>query len=95
MGRRIEITGAPVLVETTVVDLARTLRALANRQDQPIRYEPARRGPSGDGRNFASYKAARENLRFEPRIRLREGLARTWQWFLEHAPSPLPGRGAR
>jgi nucleoside-diphosphate-sugar epimerase len=93
MRRRIQIMEALVLLETRVVDLARTLRALANRQGHPIRYEAAQSGAVG--RNFASYKAARENLGFEPRIRLREGLARTWQWFLEHTPSPTLGRGAR
>jgi nucleoside-diphosphate-sugar epimerase len=93
MGRRIQITEAPVLLETRIVDLARTLRALANRQDYPIRYKP---GHSGEvGRNFASCKAVRENLGFELHIRLREGLARTWQWFLEHTPSSPSGRGAR
>jgi len=95
MGRRIQITESPVLLETRVVDLARTLRALANRRDHPIRYEPVRRGPGEGGCNFASYKAARESLGLEPRMRLREGLARTWQWFLQHTPFPLPVRGTR
>jgi UDP-glucose 4-epimerase len=43
---------------------------------------------AGDVRDsLASLDRARAVLGYEPRISLREGLARTWRWFQELSPS--------
>ena len=70
--------------ETSVGELAALLReALRARgvADVPIVNRPPRTGDVG--RNFTSIERAREVLDWAPETELREGLARTVDWFLE------------
>lgn len=67
--------------ETTVLELAKILRDVAGKPNHPIEFKPARRGEVT--RNFANYDKAREALGFEPKWQLEDGLAATWDWFVE------------
>ena len=66
--------------ETTILELANILRDVAGKPNRPIVLKPARRGEVS--RNFATYKKAKETLGFEPKWQLEEGLAATWDWFV-------------
>jgi UDP-glucose 4-epimerase len=66
-------------VETTVGTLARMVCDAAGRAERPVRYEACRRGELE--RNFANFERARQILGFSPRVTLREGLRRTFEWF--------------
>ncbi len=84
--------GATVLhlatgVETRIIDLARTMAEVAGRPNHEIRLEPKRAGELE--RNFAVYERARETIGFSPKVALREGLARTFQWYREQDPQML------
>jgi UDP-glucose 4-epimerase len=68
--------------ETSVLELANILRNAAGKPKHPIEFRPIRRGEVA--RNFATYDLAKRVLGFEPKRRLEEGLAETWQWFVEH-----------
>jgi UDP-glucose 4-epimerase len=86
------IQGAKVLhlatgVETRVIDLAKTLAEVSGRPDHPIRFEPKRAGELE--RNFATFDRAREVLGFTPKIPVREGLRRTYEWFKEQGAEVL------
>lgn len=65
--------------ETTVLRLAEMLRDIAGKPNHPIDFRPARQGEVA--RNFASCTKAREVMGFEPKWRLEDGLAATWEWF--------------
>lgn len=65
--------------ETTVLRLAELLRDIADKPNHPIEFRPARQGEVA--RNFASCTKAREAMGFEPKWRLEDGLAATWEWF--------------
>lgn len=69
-------------VETTVAQLADACRRVAGKPEHPIEYRPARAGEVD--RNFASYDLAKAELGFTPTVDLDEGLARTWDWYLEN-----------
>lgn len=71
--------------ETTLVELARLCRATAGAPCHPVVHHPARVGEVH--RNFASYRLAATLLGYSPRVRLSDGLARTWEWIREQ---PLP-----
>lgn len=73
--------------ETTIMDLAKILRDVAGKPNHPIELRPARRGEVT--RNFADYGKARAAFGFEPRWKIEEGLAATWQWFVDHADAAL------
>lgn len=68
--------------ETTVLELAELLCKVAGKPHHPIEFRPARRGEVS--RNFANYDLARRTLGFEPTHGLEEGMAATWQWFVDH-----------
>ena len=68
--------------ETTVLELAKLLCAVAGKPHHPIEFKPARQGEVA--RNFATYARAHAALGFEPIRRLDEGLAETWEWFVRH-----------
>ncbi|HTA64222.1 MAG TPA: NAD-dependent epimerase/dehydratase family protein [Xanthomonadaceae bacterium] len=68
--------------ETTVLELANILRDAAGKPNHPIEFRASRVGEVA--RNFAAYDLARQVLGFEPKRRLEEGLAETWQWFADH-----------
>ena len=69
--------------EFTILDLARTIQDLTGRRS-PIEFRPL---PGDDPRRRCpDVRRARELLGWEPRVPLREGLARTWEWL-----SGLPG----
>ncbi len=68
--------------ETTVLELANILRTVAGKPKHPIEFRSARVGEVA--RNFATYDRARDALSFEPKRKLEEGMAETWQWFVEN-----------
>jgi len=64
---------------TTLNELLHELKSLTGKTNVEVDYQPAR---SGDVRHsLADTQRARELLGFEPRIRLREGLQRTIDWW--------------
>lgn len=73
--------------ETTILELANILRDVAGKPDHPIVFKPVRRGEVS--RNFASYAKAKEALGFEPKWRLEDGLAATWEWFINQGDHVL------
>ncbi|MCK5857887.1 MAG: NAD-dependent epimerase/dehydratase family protein [Abyssibacter sp.] len=73
--------------ETTVLELAETLRTIAGKPDHPIEFRPARAGEVA--RNFATYDKARERLGFRPKWKLADGLAAAWEWFQQQDESVL------
>ena len=73
--------------ETSVLELARILRDVAGKPDHPIEFRPARAGEVA--RNFANYDKARERLGFQPKWKLADGLAATWEWFQQQDEAVL------
>jgi len=73
--------------ETTVLELANMLRNIAGKPNHPIEFKPGRRGEVT--RNFANFSKAKEHLGFQPKWRVEEGLAATWQWFMDQGDSIL------
>ena len=73
--------------ETTVLRLAELLRDIAGKPNHPIDFRPARQGEVT--RNFASCTKAQEAMGFEPKWRLEDGLAATWEWFQQQDESVL------
>lgn len=69
-------------VETSVTQLAEVCCRVAGKPDHPIEHKPYRRGEVE--RNFATYDLAKAELGFSPTVSLEEGLARTWDWYLEN-----------
>ena len=67
--------------ETTVLELANILRDVSGKSDHPIEFRDARQGEVS--RNFANYDAAKAAIGFEPKWRLEDGLAATWEWFTD------------
>jgi UDP-glucose 4-epimerase len=74
-------------VETTILSLARQIAEVAGIADPRIEFRPSRSGEIS--RNFASAEKARRLLGFAPQLDLREGLARTWNWFSARDRSAL------
>lgn len=66
-------------VETSIAQLADACREAVGLPDHPIEFLPPR--PGEVDRNFATYDYAREHLGFEPSVDLRDGLARTYDWY--------------
>ena len=73
--------------ETSVLELARILRDVAGKPDHPIEFRPARAGEVA--RNFANYDKAQERLGFQPKWKLADGLAATWEWFQQQDEAVL------
>jgi UDP-glucose 4-epimerase len=73
--------------ETTVLELATILRDVAGKPDHPIEFKSARTGEVV--RNFATYDKARETFGFNPELRLEDGLAMTWDWFVSQGDAVL------
>jgi len=67
---------------TTVNDLWNMLAGIAGRKITP-RYETARRGEVRH--SLSAIRLAKENLGYEPKIGLRDGLVATWRWFEKNA----------
>lgn len=69
-------------IETSVNALIEWMRSTAGEAyPVEIRKEPARTGEIL--RNYADISLARKVLGFNPKVMLREGLAKTWAWFME------------
>lgn len=66
-------------VATSVLELARTILELFGLPRDMIGFLPDR--PGQVQRHRASWEKARELLAWEPRVGLREGLARTIEWY--------------
>lgn len=77
--------------ETTVLQLAMILKAIANKPDHPIQFLPKRRGEVS--RNFATYEKAKRILGFIPNWSLEDGLNSTWEWFCAQEASVLAMEG--
>lgn len=65
--------------ETSVRELADTMRRAAGAADHPIHHESPRQGEVH--RNFASYERAQNLIDFSPQVNLEAGIRRTWEWF--------------
>jgi UDP-glucose 4-epimerase len=79
--------GSRVTVNRVLATLEDIAGMKARRQ-----YLPA--APGDPRHTGASINLAREKLGWEPRVSLREGLTRQWEWFQESRPRPA-GRAAR
>ena len=73
--------------ETTVLDLANILCRVAGKPHHPIEFKPVRRGEVM--RNFANYSKAQATFGFEPKWRIEDGLAATWEWFVSQGEGLL------
>ncbi|MBI2820298.1 MAG: GDP-mannose 4,6-dehydratase [Acidobacteria bacterium] len=73
--------------ETKIVEVAERIMELARQsgRDTKIIYQPARRGEVV--RNYARISKAKRLLGFRPRMRLREGIKVTWDWFRQNYPA--------
>ena len=65
---------------TTVNELIGIMREVTGR-DVEVRYEPARAGEIH--RTWCDIARARDAFGFDPRTELRDGIARSWDWFRE------------
>ena len=65
--------------EVSIVEIARLLAELAGRSDAKVRSADPR--PGDVHRHYADISKARRLLGFDPKIDIREGLARTVAWF--------------
>jgi UDP-glucose 4-epimerase len=63
------------------------LAALEKISDMKVRRHNLPAAPGDPRHTGASINLARERLRWEPRVSLREGLAMQWQWFLKTQPT--------
>lgn len=77
-------------VATSVVDLASALMRVAGRT-VPVEFAPARPGEQQESSLIVT-KAAAE-LGWRPSVSLAQGLASTYAWFAERAPTSSPSRG--
>jgi UDP-glucose 4-epimerase len=73
--------------ETTVMELANILRNVAGKPNHPIEFKAGRRGEVT--RNFANYSKAKATFGFEPIWRIEDGLAATWEWFVDQGDAVL------
>lgn len=73
--------------ETTILDMVNILRNVAGKPNHPIEFKAARRGEVA--RNFADYSKARATFGFEPKWRIEDGLAATWEWFVGQGDAVL------
>ena len=73
--------------ETTVLELANILCDIAGKPKHPIEFRSARKGEVA--RNFANYHKARDAIGFEPKMKLEDGLAETWEWFVSQGDRVL------
>jgi UDP-glucose 4-epimerase len=72
--------------EVSVKELAEAIMVVAGSMGHAIEYLDTRVGEVE--KNFATYDHAKDVLGFEPSVSLKEGLEKTWQWFVdEHAKS--------
>lgn len=62
--------------ETTLSELAETVKLVAGEPNLPIHHKDMRAGEVE--RNFASYNYAKKMLGFEPKVSLRDGLQQLW-----------------
>lgn len=62
---------------TTIAEVARTVVEISGK-DIPIQFDTSK--PEGDKARAADYRLAREILGWEPKVDLKEGLTRTYQW---------------
>jgi len=73
--------------ETSINQLIALLGEVVPDHPINVEYAPARRGEVS--RNFASIDKARRVLNFHPRVPLREGLGKTWEWFWQRRTSGI------
>jgi UDP-glucose 4-epimerase len=78
-------------VETPLLALIEMLRTLAGPAGVRVRFAQAR--PGEVARSFGSFEDARRFLGYEPTMPLRDGLARTWEWFQALPPELLRAVG--
>lgn len=73
--------------ETTISELANSLRTIAGQPYHAIIHKDGR--PGEVHRNFASYERAKTALEYTPQVSLEDGLRRTWEWFHEQGEAAL------
>lgn len=66
---------------TTIAELARIIVQISGK-NIPIKFDTSK--PEGDKARAANYSLAQEVLGWEPRVDLKEGLKRTYQWIENH-----------
>jgi nucleoside-diphosphate-sugar epimerase len=75
-------------IETTIADVAKLAQEVTGSTAE-IRFETKRSGEVY--RSRADISKIRRTLGFEPKVDLREGLARTAEWYRQHwLPSNVP-----
>jgi UDP-glucose 4-epimerase len=72
---------------TSLLQLLEIVRRVSGRP-VPAEHRPARDGDVRD--SLAGLERAREVLGYRPLVSLQEGLARTWEWFI-NGPPGVPG----
>jgi nucleoside-diphosphate-sugar epimerase len=80
VGQVINLGGGSRVTVNRVLDTLEDISRLKPRR----RYLPA--APGDPRHTGASINLAREKLGWEPRVSLREGLAKQWEWFLATSP---------
>lgn len=66
-------------IETTIHELALLLCDIAGKKNHPIVFKDARKGEVN--RNCADFTKAKQQLGFEPKWYIQDGLKQTWEWF--------------
>lgn len=79
-----EVFNLGTSVQTEIIDLAQSINKLAGNQ-AGIEYKP-RRDWDHSEKKAADIAKAKAGLNWEPRVRMEEGLERTWGWFVDKRP---------
>jgi nucleoside-diphosphate-sugar epimerase len=88
VGQVINLGGGSRVTVNRVLDTLEDISGMKTRR----RYLPA--APGDPRHTGASINLAREKLGWEPRVTLREGLTREWEWFLAAAGKKPKARPA-
>lgn len=64
--------------ETSILELIEKIKQITDREIE-TQFEPERKGEVF--RNYSSMKKAEEYLSFKPKVNLKNGLEKTWEWF--------------
>jgi UDP-glucose 4-epimerase len=73
--------------ETSLLQLADHIKKIAGAPEHPCEFMPPRAGEVD--RNCADYHKASHDLGFQPGINLEQGLAKTYEWFVENKAEVL------
>lgn len=84
-GKVINLGGGSRVTVNRVIDTLEEISGIKARR----KHLPA--APGDPRHTGASINLARERLAWEPRVSLRDGLSRQWEWFQESRRTPAPG----